>query len=94
MNEEQKRLARDVFDTFVTYSGLVSDVTGPDYWVQNGYIHGSCCFCFRFVSFYFVWCFFLFFLLLFVCSWFLTTFKPRFVTKGQEVERKVPRVLL
>ena len=45
---------------------------------------------FRFISFGV----FFFFLLLFVCSWFLTTFKPRFVTKGQEVERKVPRVLL
>ena len=53
MNEEQKRLARDVFDTFVTNSGLVSDVTGTDYWVQNGYIHGSCCFVLlRFVLFF------------------------------------------
>ena len=88
MNEEQNRLARDVFDTFVTYSGLVSDVTGTDYWVQNGYIHDSCCFVlFRFVSL----CFFV--AVVCVC-WFLTTFKPRFVTKGQEMERKVPCVLL
>ena len=31
-NEEQKRLARDMFDTFATHSNLVHDITDTDCW--------------------------------------------------------------
>ena len=34
-NEEQKRLARDMFDTFATYSNLVHDITDTDRWAHK-----------------------------------------------------------
>ena len=39
--KEQKRLARDVFDTFATHFGLVYDVTDTHCWAQNGSSHGQ-----------------------------------------------------
>ena len=34
--ENRKRLAHDIFDTFAKYAGLVYEVTDVDWWAQNG----------------------------------------------------------
>ena len=38
--KSRKRLARDVFDTFASYAGLVYDVTDTDCCAQNNSTHG------------------------------------------------------
>ena len=35
-----KRLARDVFDTFATNTGVAGDVTDADCWTHNSSTHG------------------------------------------------------
>ena len=41
--KNRKGLARDVFDTFGSHSGLVHDVTDADCWAQNG-VYPDCWF--------------------------------------------------